>query len=120
MSKEYTFDTHIVSDLYKDAFGFRPDHFFWEFWRDCSDDEKQARWDSLLLALDITMAMEAEREKEAIAKFEALIKEAIALGAKDRETAYRWIMDASDCDGDWDYLCYHHGIPYGYFNKGAE
>jgi hypothetical protein len=33
-------------------------------------------------------------------------------GAKDRETAIRWIDDAY---GDLEFLCFYLDLPYGYF-----
>jgi len=44
----YTFDSNIVSDLHKDAHGFRPTEYFWEEWDQCGDDNRQAMWDSLI------------------------------------------------------------------------
>ena len=47
-------------------------------------------------------------------------REIFQAGAGDRETALRWIMDASDCDGDWEFLCFHHHLPYGYFKQSVD
>ena len=112
----YTFDSNIVSDLHKDAYGRRPSDSFWSQWTDASDAEKQTIWDGLLRSLEISMEIEQEAEQRAIERFEALVRVNIDAGAKDRETALRWIMDASVCNGDWEYLCYTHGLPYKYFN----
>lgn len=118
MTKVYTFDDNIVSDLHKDAFGFRPGERFWSAWECMSDDEKQAEWDYLLQALDRAIQEEQEREERAIAEFEALVAKTVSHGAGDRETAIRWIMKESCArDGDWDYLCWEHGLPYGYFTR---
>ena len=38
----YTFDENIVSDLHKDARGFRPHAAFMEGWNQSSDDNNQA------------------------------------------------------------------------------
>ena len=119
MDKNYTFDSDVVSDLHKDAFGFRPGGDFWHNWQQSTDDEKQATWDWLLEALKVELAHERAREQRAIQQFEQLVSKSMAAGAPDRETAVRWIMEASDCDGDWDYLCFHYGLPYKYF-KGQN
>lgn len=118
---QYTFDDDIISDLHKDAYGFRPRQDFWVWWDNASDDEKQAEWDSLLAALERAVKEEREQEERAIAKFETLVATTIATGAGDRETALRWIMDGSRCgrDGDWDFLCYEYGLPYGYFRNAV-
>ena len=115
----YTFDNDTVSDLHKDAYGFRPSEWFWQEWIEAKDDERQAIWDGLLRALDITMERECEAERVAIERFEALVRVNISAGAEDRETALRWIMDASACNGDWEFLCFTYGLPYRYFAKAG-
>lgn len=113
----HTFDDNIVSDLYKDAFGCRPSRYFWESWNAASDDVKQQIWDRLLADLDNTMRLDEEREQAAIKTFEGKVQSLITCGAKNREVALRWLMEASECAGDWEYFCFKHGLPYGYFNK---
>lgn len=115
----YTFDSDIVSDLHKDVYGSRPSNQFWANWTNGDNDHRQATWDSLLVSLKRVVAEEEQRRQEDIARFEALVTHTIDSGARDRATALRWIMDASDCNGDWEYLCYQHGLPYTYFQKAA-
>ena len=61
-------------------------------------------------------------------KFCKRIEDTIKTGAGNRETALRWIMDAdlggvdvdaANANGDWEYLCYLNGLPYGYFKQAA-
>ena len=59
MSK-YTFDTEALSDLYKDAYGFRPDYAYFKAWLDYQDDFKQVIWDRLLV--DLARAVEEEKK----------------------------------------------------------
>ena len=119
MTKTYTFDEDIVSDLHKDAFGFRPGERFWNAWNCMCDDEKQAEWDYLIESCHRAILAEQEQEKLAIERFEATVTRTIESGAGNRETAIRWIMDASSAarTNDWDFLCWEHGLPYGYFNR---
>lgn len=105
----------FYSDYFKELHGFRPrggDPKLWE-----SPELLRAA----IAELDaIAPAIQAEQEaqdKACIARFEALVAKTIEHGAGSRETALRWIMDASDCQGDWEYLCFHHGLPYGYFKE---
>lgn len=42
----------IVSDLHKDAYGFRPVQTFWTEWELLDDEGKQAVWDYMVRALD--------------------------------------------------------------------
>lgn len=111
----YTFDEDTVSNLHKDAFGFRPSRGWYESWNTMTDAEKQVEWDSLLVSLERTVAQDEIDEKRAIESFGLLVKKTIAHGAGDVETAHRWIMESSDCDGDWEHLCFQHGLPYSYF-----
>ena len=47
----YTFDEREVSDLHKDAYGFRPSYDYWREWELADNDEKQRLWDDLINAL---------------------------------------------------------------------
>ena len=114
----YTFDADTVSDLYKDAYGFRPSDLFWEEWIGANEAQKQEIWDSLERALEVSMEIERENEQRAIERFEALVQVNINAGAEDRETALRWIMDNTKCNGDWEFLCWEYGLPYRYFERG--
>jgi hypothetical protein len=114
----YTFDNDSYSDLYKDAYGFRPRTQL-QWWATASNDEKQIEWDRLLVVLDAAIAESKREQQESIERFETLVEETIASGAATREDAYRWIMEGSSCDGDWEHLCYQHGLPYSFFKKAA-
>lgn len=113
----FTFDADIVSDLHKDARGFRPSGYWWTMWEEASDLRRQEIWDGLLNELSYALEHERQAQARAIDRFEHLVAKTMEHGAADRETALRWIMDASICDGDWEFLCHEHGLPYGFFNK---
>jgi hypothetical protein len=51
--------------------------------------------------------------------FEKRVNDLIFSGARDRETALRWIHEAEGTMGDDEYLCYTLGLPYMYFRKVA-
>ena len=113
----YTFDILTVSDLHKDARGFRPSQGWMENWIELIAELKQQVWNSLLEELEESNTQEALRQEAAIAAFEKRISGAIALGAKDEETAIRWILEGENFDlHDYqygaDYAAYHFGIPY--------
>lgn len=76
----YTFDEQIVSDLHKDARGFRPSEYFWEEWTQCGDDNRQAMWDSLLRELNHTMAAERAAEARAEILFHQRVQGAMLIG----------------------------------------
>lgn len=116
----YTFDDDTVSDLHKDARGYRPTEQFWRNWAAFTDDQKQAEWDYLLSQLEVTIKEDEAREKAFIAKFEAAVANAISTGAQDRATAIKWLMDAEEwADGDINHFEWINGIPFGYIARTA-
>jgi hypothetical protein len=60
------------------------------------------------------------REEQAMAELETYIQNWIDIGAKDRDTAIRWILDSVDHGGDFGYACYLLGLPYKMENEFAR
>lgn len=124
---QYTFDEDLISDLHKDAYGFRPSQSFWAIFAAANADQKQAIWDDLLDTLDATIAREKADEERAIKEFNERISVMMKLGAKDFAQAIRWLHEAYDthsdgdvqCDtgGDVEFLEFRMGLPYGYIRK---
>ena len=122
----YTFDEQIVSDLHKDARGFRPSEYFWEEWSQCGDDTRQSMWDNLLEEL----AAETARQKDAYARaeiqFHQRVQGTMLAGAEDELTAIRWILEAEqitkfDLAYGSDYVAWHFGLPYkGEFDQQIQ
>lgn len=113
----HTFDESILSDLYKDAHGFRPREGFWSHWNLSTMDEKQQIWDGLCRAVEDEIASERAAEARAVEAFERGIEAAILLGAADRETAIRWVIEGLELDEyDLQYggsrICFELGLPY--------
>ena len=111
----YTFDIDTLSDLHKDARGFRPrSEAFWATFATADADGKQAIWDGLIKEMEDRQSEELAAEHRALANFEARIAEYVALGASDRETAIRWILQAEGLDNEYDagYICYCLGLSY--------
>jgi hypothetical protein len=106
----------IFWDMYKDAHGIRPRGIDTSTWT-------LADFQLEFASLEVVIVREEDQRKvseaEAIAKFEEHVTNTICMGARDRETALRWIMDASNANGDWEYLCYDLGLPYHYFRNAA-
>lgn len=103
-------------DMYKDAHGFRPRGIDTSSW---TLNDFEAEFESLQKTINANFELEKAEQAEAVKKFEQHVVNTMCMGARDRETALRWIMDASEADGDWEYFCYLNGLPYGYFNKAA-
>ena len=103
-------------DMYKDAYGVRPRFIDTTKWT-LADFE--AEFASLATAIQQEETQRKIAEAEAIVKFEQHVTNVICMGARNRETALTWIMDASNANGDWEYFCFTQGLPYSYFKKAA-
>jgi hypothetical protein len=103
-------------DMYKDAYGVRPRGIDTSTW---TLEDFEQEFASLGSVIEREEADRKAAEAEAIAKFEQHVTNTICMGARNRETALGWIMDASNANGDWEYLCFDLGLPYSYFRKAA-
>lgn len=81
----------IISDLHKDARGYRPTQDFWEGWATLSEEGQKEIFDMLCEELKINEQAERELEQKCVEKFEARVADVIKLGAGNRSTALRWI-----------------------------
>lgn len=104
----------IIWDAYKDAYGVRPRHMNLE---SMTEEELTKELEFLGKVIEENEKQRRADEAVAIDEFETHVSETIRMGAGDRETALRWIMEASQAEGDWEYFCFLEGLPYGYFNK---
>ena len=104
---------NTYSDYYKEVRGFRPRFMSSEEWvserwlRDAINKLDNEAVDAI--------AAEEKRQQRAIADFEVRVTAIIAAGAKDRETAIKWLMDAAEVNNDPEYFCYQMNLPYNYF-----
>lgn len=91
----FNFDENILSDLHKDARGFRPrSEYFWQSWNDSTDAGKQSIWDGLCEELRLNEeARELGQKLDAIC-YEAEVQKFIDMGAGNRETALRWMLES--------------------------
>ena len=92
----YTYDSKLVSDLHKDAYGFRPSVHYMVEWDKASLSGKQAIWDGLLVDLEREIEQEKLATTRSVEIFEGMITNSIMLGATDRDTAIRWLTQAED------------------------
>ena len=122
----YTFDEQIVSDLHKDARGYRPDEYFWEEWSQCGDDTRQAMWDNLCQELEDEMARQKDAYARAEIEFHQRVQGTMLAGAKDELAAIRWILEAeqlteNDLAYGSDYVAFHFNLPYkGLFDQQIQ
>ena len=113
----YTFDEQIVSDLHKDAHGYRPTSLFWIDWNNGSNSYKQKMWDDLLEELDFTVNHEANEKIAALNAFELEVANALDLGASSREVAVRWVVQSMkltefDLSYGGSYVCFVKNLPH--------
>lgn len=112
----YTFSTELFSDLHKDVYGYRPrQHWFYD--TDTTDEERQKEWDYLIEQLDLQIEEDRKVKAQRLKALELDIAKNIALGAGDRETAIRWIVQSLNphstdlmYGGEW--VCYELGLEY--------
>ena len=108
---DYTFCNELVSDLHKDAYGFRPTEYFWEEWTQASDEVKQEIWDRLLVTMDEQEKAEQRREEQALVTFRATLRKVMNEQGVDWRTAMRWLMQADD-EQDVDHWLWKQGLSY--------
>ena len=93
------------SDYHKEAYGYRPRYNY----QDYTLEQLKADYERFGAICDENAKAEEIRAKACAEAFETLINKTIVLGANDRATALRWIVDGAN---DWDlgYILYTHGI----------
>ena len=116
---QFTFDDNIFSDLYKEAYGFRPRGH--EYYSAATPERKQTIWDQVLQAQQEEVVRERQAQAAAIESFEARIANKMAEG-HSRPDAIQLVIEAGtgealDPDsmyGDAGMVCYSMGLPYSY------
>jgi hypothetical protein len=100
----------MYSDFYKDAMGFRPrfdtDDWTLESW--------ESEFDYLRRVCEENEGQERTLQAAAIETIEARIANLISIGADDRATAIKWLMDGDNVAGDEGFFEYLNDLPYGY------
>ena len=112
----YTFDENLISDLHKDAYGFRPDASFWSAFAAFNPEQKQALWDSLITDLNMVIEDEEKYQQAAIVEFEDRIDN-LMTDVTNRQSIVAWFMRQAECDGDAERLEYLNGLPFGYLKS---
>ena len=105
-----------VWDMYKEAHGIRPRHLNLAA---MTEDELQATCKRLEAEIEMADKARSEAEAKAVVRFSKRVEDTIKSGAGDRETALRWIMEADAVNGDWEFLAWINGLPYGFFKTAA-
>lgn len=106
----------IISDLHKDAYGYRPRGKY----LDWSEQELKEETTRLLGIIDENVAEEERIEKLKIVEFKAMLETLINVGANDEKTALRWLLDGHTAEygyPDPEHLMWSHGILYSDYYK---
>lgn len=103
----------LYSDMYKDAYGFRPTYERCREWTDADYDQEFKRLDD---AVAQRIAKDREDQERAAHDVEIVFSNLLMCGARDREMALRWLHEAHYTGGDNDFLCFKLGLRYGYFD----
>ena len=108
-----------IWDGHKDAYGFRNRSYDFD---SMTLTELKDEADRISNAVQESMEEDRAREKRAIENLESRIKSNIDIGAADRQTAVRWILEAEELIGEWDidYINFSLGVPYGHMKKEFE
>ena len=109
---EFTFDENIVSDLHKDAYGFRPSQSWWCMWAAFNGEQKQAEWDQLLRALDDSIEEEKLEAEFRVQEFKSWVADTMSRGAGSEMTALRWICQTEEFyhSQDVEFFVWNQGI----------
>ena len=102
-----TNEFELFSDLYKDAHGFRPSESSIRFFDSLPYEDKVRNWEDLQEMVNARIEEDEVLEKQAVAKFRAVLDRTVAHGAADYADAVQWVLDG---DPDLEMLLYEYGI----------
>ena len=113
---EFTYSDDIISDLHKDARGFRPSEYFWEEWTQSPAEVKQKIWDMLCKEMEDGERQRAIDEADALVKFREQVAATMKFCDCDWKKAVEFLADAEDddvdCEQGFDYFLWKQGIGY--------
>lgn len=101
-----------ISDVYKEAFGFRPRGYGFDTMTLAQLEELYNEW---IYRGELNYRIEQKRQALALEQFEERVADLIKMGASNRENAIRWIVDGLDDDYmDGKHVCYLLDVPYSF------
>src|SRR6056300_447114 len=111
--EDYERDNLITSvyEMHKDAYGIKGRHYDFD---NMSNKELEEELDRLCAVAKAEREAEEKFEEAAYQTFLKRIAENIKLGASDKETAIKWILQSEGLDNEKDssYICYSLGLSY--------
>ena len=88
----------LISDLHKDARGFRPTTSWFAFFDALSYEDKVKTYDGLVAEMEASIKREKEEAATALAEFEDRLNKMVADYGITFSRALRWDMDANNVD----------------------
>lgn len=110
--EDYERDSLITSvyEMHKDAYGVKGRHYNF---KEMSNEDLEKELDHLSKVTQSNIDEEKRWEKKAYEDFMKTVENTIRHGAKDKEEAIRWILEAEDLINEKpDYICYKLGLSY--------
>ena len=113
--EDYERDSLITSvyEMHKDAYGVKGRHYNF---KEMSNEDLQKELDHLCEVAKREREIEERYEESAYQSFLKTIASTIEHGAKDKEEAIKWILEAEELieyfDKEPDYICYKLGLSY--------
>ena len=111
--EDYERDSLITSvyEMHKDAYGVKGRHYDFD---NMSNKELEEELDRLCAVAKAEREAEEKFEEAAYQTFLKRIAENIQIGASDKETAIKWILQAEGLENEKDagYICYSLGLGY--------
>lgn len=110
----FTYCDDTISDLHKDARGFRPSEYFWEEWTQSPQEAKQRIWNNLIEELAYNQKEEERIEAANLAKFREQVAATMKFCDCNWKKAVEFLADAEgediDNDQSFDYFLWCQGI----------
>ena len=115
----YTYTTDLFSDLHKDVYGYRPRGAAMDEWNSRTPRQKNELYNALCDELEVVTQDEKRQADRNLFEFTGLIMDMIELGAKDRETALRWMTQDHEFHSEQDvsHWVWAHGILFTEYGK---
>ena len=102
-----------VYEMHKEAYGVKGRHYNFS---EMSDDDLKKEFEHLAEVAKREREIEERYEESAYQTFLKTIASTIEHGAKDKEEAIKWILEAEELieyfDKEPDYICYKLGLSY--------
>lgn len=108
----YTFENYLISDLHKEAYGFRPTQRFFDDWDGYTDAEKQEVWDSLVATMEENAVMEKEVEAQNLSEFRERVRMVMNVMSCGWKKAVEALAQAEkkDLSYEFDYFLWGQGL----------